>query len=127
VPAEVLVVAPARDWRGLGEDWAARTRAARWYQDPELSLASLARLLGTNTTHLSRAINEGLGMNFSSFIAKLRCDHVAAALRAGGEGDLLELALEAGFGSKASFNRAFQAVHGQSPSSYRRSHGSDQR
>lgn len=113
-----------RDWRALGERWAAQTLAADWHKDPELSLATLARLLGTNSTHLSRALNEGLGVNFSSFIAGLRCQSVAAALRAGRPDDLLDLAFEAGFGSKASFNRAFQAAMGQSPSAYRRAHGS---
>jgi AraC-like DNA-binding protein len=119
--------APAtdRNWRALAERWAAQTRAAHWHQDPELSLAALARLLGTNSTHLSRSLNEGLGLSFSSFIAGLRCETVAAALRAGRQDELLDLALEAGFGSKASFNRAFQAAYGQSPSAYRRAHGSD--
>jgi len=115
-----------RDWRALGEQWAAQVRSTRAFVDPELSLGSLARLLGTNSTHLSRAINEGLGMNFSTFIATLRCEEVAAALRAGSRNDLLGLALDSGFGSKASFNRAFQTVFGLSPSAYRVRHGSDQ-
>jgi AraC-like DNA-binding protein len=125
--AQAAATAPPveRDWRALGERWAAQTRAAAWHQDPELSLATLARLLGTNGTHLSRALNEGLGLSFSTFIAGLRCETVAAALRAGRQDDLLDLALEAGFGSKASFNRAFQAAYGLSPSAYRREHGAN--
>jgi AraC-like DNA-binding protein len=116
--------AAARDWCAIGERWAGEVRAGQWHRDPELSLPALARLLGTNTTHLSRALNEGLGMNFSTFIATLRCETVANALRAGAADDLLTLALDAGFGSKATFNRAFQAIRGQSPSAYRRAHGS---
>ena len=125
---QAVAASPAaaeRDWRALGERWAAQTRAADWHKDPELSLAALARLLGTNSTHLSRALNDGLGLNFSAFIAGLRSETVAAALRAGRQDDLLALALEAGFGSKASFNRAFQAAYGQSPSAYRRALGSN--
>ena len=125
VPVAAAQPAADRDWRALGEQWTAQTRAADWHQDPELSLAALARLLGTNSTHLSRALNEGLGLSFSTFIAGLRCETVAAALRAGRQDDLLDLALEAGFGSKASFNRAFQAAYGLSPSAYRRAHGSN--
>jgi len=111
---------PPRDWRALGEQWAAKVAAERWHLDPDLSLATLARRLGTNTSHLSRAINEGLGVNFSSFIGRLRSETVAAALRDGSDADLLDLALDAGFSSKASFNRAFLAAFGTTPSTYRR-------
>ncbi|TPG56381.1 AraC family transcriptional regulator [Sphingomonas glacialis] len=126
VPAPAAPDAPsaARDWRAQGEAWASRVREEQWHRDPELSLPTLARLLSTNTGHLSRALNEGLGVNFSTFIAGLRCEDVATALRAGSEADLLGLALDAGFGSKATFNRVFRARFGQSPSAYRRSNGS---
>lgn len=117
---------PPRDWTSLMSDWAARVAEHRWYADPELSLAGLARLLGTNTTTLSRAINLGAGVNFSAFIAMQRADAVAAKIRAGSDSDLLTLALDAGFGSKASFNRAFQGTFGESPSTYRRRHGAKQ-
>ncbi|WP_294329227.1 helix-turn-helix domain-containing protein [uncultured Sphingomonas sp.] len=111
---------PPRDWGRLGELWAAKVAAERWHCDPDLSLGVLARRLGTNTNHLSRAVNEGLGVNFSSFIGRMRAETVAAALRDGSSADLLDLALEAGFSSKASFNRAFLATFGQTPSAYRR-------
>lgn len=116
---------PPRDWAAQGQAWASETRAQGWHTDPDLSLSTLARRLGTNTGHLSRAVNEGLGMNFSSFIGGLRCEMVAAALAAGSNRDLLNLALDAGFSSKASFNRAFRQRFGTSPSGYRRAHGSN--
>ncbi|MFT6570677.1 MAG: AraC-like DNA-binding protein [Sphingomonas echinoides] len=125
VPPEPDVPTPPRDWRAQAEAWALRVRDEQWYRDPELSLPTLARLLATNTGHLSRALNEGLGVNFSTFIACIRCEDVAAALRSGSEADLLGLALDAGFGSKATFNRAFRARFDQSPSAYRRTHGSE--
>ncbi len=111
---------PPRDWRALGEQWAAMVAAEQWHLDPDLSLAILAQRLGTNTSHLSRAVNEGLGLNFSSFIARMRAQTVAEALRGGSKADLLDLALDAGFSSKASFNRAFLVTFGQTPSAYRR-------
>ncbi|WP_231728701.1 MULTISPECIES: helix-turn-helix domain-containing protein [unclassified Sphingomonas] len=123
-PRPAAPAAPARDWRADGERWAAITRAQGWQADPDLSLAMLARRLGTNTGHLSRALNDGLGCNFSTFVNKLRCDAVTDAIRAGRADDLLDLAFEAGFRSKASFNRAFLAQHGMAPSAYRRLHGS---
>lgn len=111
---------PPRDWKKLGEAWAEKVKADGWAADPELSLATLARRLGTNTGHLSRAINEGLGVNFSAFVNDLRAQCVADMLREGREDDLLDLALEAGFSSKASFNRAFVASLGVTPSAYRK-------
>lgn len=111
---------PPRDWRWQAEQWAAKVAAERWHCDPDLSLAVLAQRLGTNTNHLSRAVNEGLRVNFSTFVGRLRAETVAATLREGSEAGLLDLALEAGFSSKASFNRAFLTTFGQTPSAYRR-------
>jgi AraC-like DNA-binding protein len=111
---------PPRDWKVLGRIWADKVTAEGWAADPELSLASLARKLGTNTGHLSRAINEGLGVNFSVFVNALRARCVADMLENGRSESLLDLALEAGFSSKASFNRAFFASLGATPSAYRK-------
>lgn len=113
---------PARtpDWPAIAKDFAQRTRQAGWWREPELSLARLSRLLGANSGRLSRAINPGLGMNFSNFVNGLRAEGVAQALEAGSDHDLLSLALDMGFSSKASFNRAFKARFGVSPSQFRR-------
>jgi AraC-like DNA-binding protein len=111
---------PSKDWKALGEGWVQKLRMEGWDQDPELSLPLLARRLGTNTGHLSRAINEGLGLSFSDLINGLRARRVAAMIDEARNGDLLDLALEAGFSSKASFNRAFAATLGMPPSAYRK-------
>lgn len=111
---------PPRNWKHLGDEWAEKVRSEGWAVDPELSLSALARRLGTNTGHLSRAINEGLGVNFSTFVNDLRAKHVADMLTEGRRDDLLDLALEAGFSSKASFNRAFAASMGVTPSVFRK-------
>jgi AraC-like DNA-binding protein len=111
---------PPRDWKALSKTWADRVKAEGWAADSELSLASLARKLGTNTGHLSRAINEGLGVNFSAFVNDLRARYVADMLDNGRSESLLDLALEAGFSSKASFNRAFFECFGATPSAYRK-------
>lgn len=115
-----------RDWKALGGAWAAQVAQEGWAADPELSLATLARKLGTNTGHLSRGINEGLGVNFSAFINDLRSRRVAEMIVQGRRDDLLDLALEAGFSSKASFNRAFVASFDTTPSSWRKRQVSNQ-
>ncbi|QXQ08231.1 AraC family transcriptional regulator [Sphingosinicellaceae bacterium] len=115
---------PSPSWKTRADAWAERVRRERLYADPELSVSSLARTLGTNSAYISRAFNEGLGQNFAAFINRLRSEEVAARLRAGTDDDLLDLALDCGFSSKASFNRAFRAAFGCSPSAYRQTHGS---
>jgi len=112
-----------RNWRHIAETWASRIRDAGWHADPTLSLAALARRLGTNPTYLSRAFNDGLGVHFSSFVNRLRCEDVAKVLRRGDRRELLGLAFEAGFSSKASFNRAFRANFGMAARDFRRLHG----
>lgn len=120
--AEVLQAERSgRDWRALGNDWHDRTRAAGWWREPDLTLAGLARRLGTNTLYLSRAINDGLKMNFNEMVNRMRAEEVARAIERGeGKADLLPLALAAGFSSKTTFNRAFRAAYGMNPSEYRR-------
>lgn len=110
-----------RDVGGLAETCARRMAEEEWWRDPTLSLASLARRLGTNENYLSRALNAGGDGGFSGLLNRFRAAEVARRLAAGDAADLLTIALESGFGSKASFNRAFQARYGVSPSAFRRS------
>lgn len=119
--SDTTLNASGNDWAALGERWSAATEAAGWWREPDLTLSELARRLGTNTAYLSRAVNEGLGMNFNEFINRMRAQEVARRIQADpNEGDLLQMALEAGFSSKATFNRVFQAVFDTTPSAMRR-------
>lgn len=117
-PAEPAT--PGRDWAAQGSAWLARIDAEQLWRDPALTLAGLARTLGTNTTYLSRALGAAAGENFNAIINRRR---VAAMQRLLAEPteqrDLLMLAFEVGFNSKASFNRAFQDYAGTSPSQWR--------
>ncbi|MGC6401113.1 helix-turn-helix domain-containing protein [Sphingomonas sp. FW199] len=112
-------VSPGRDWQVQGETWAEAIRVGGWAAEPGLTLAQTARLLGTNSSHLSRALNDGLGVNFSTFINRLRAEAVAAAMVHQPGHTLLDLALAAGFSSKANFNRAFSERFGAAPSAWR--------
>lgn len=112
---------PGHDWAALGQQWRKTTEAAGWWREPDLTLADLARRLGTNTSYLSRAVNDGLGMNFNAFVNQMRAQEVARRMRADPAArDLLQLALDTGFSSKATFNRAFRLAYGLTPSEYRR-------
>ena len=109
-----------RDWKAWGESWLEKIRAERLHRQPDLSLHRAARLLGTNAGYVSRAFNQGLGLNFSRAINRLRCEEVAARIADAPRGAILDLALEAGFSSKASFNRAFMDRYGMTPQAMRR-------
>lgn len=123
---ESLPTRVERDWAAQAQAWSRRIEAAGWWREPHLTLADVARRLGTNESYVSRALNEGLGQGFNEYVNRLRVRHVQAALDSGADGDLLALGLDAGFGSKASFNRAFRTHAGTTPAAYRaaRAHAS---
>lgn len=109
-----------RDWAGQGRLWLSQIDQCEYWRDPELTLASLARQLGTNTAYLSRGLNAASGENFNAVINRRRVVAIQRDLASQTEGrDLLSLALDAGFGSKASFNRAFADFAGMSPTAWR--------
>lgn len=112
--------AKSRDWAEQGRAWLARIDVEQHWRDPALTLASLAKVLGTNTAYLSRALGAASGENFSAVINRRRVAEVQRLLDQAGEArDLTTLAFEAGFNSKASFNRAFADFAGMAPSAWR--------
>lgn len=90
------------------------------YQNPELTLTDLAKHLNTNSVLLSKYINRGFGMNFNDFINSFRVDEVRKKLEsgAGNQFTIMSLAYEAGFNSKATFNRAFKKFTGKAPKDF---------
>jgi AraC-like DNA-binding protein len=112
---------PEPGYAALAAKWRARTVEAGWWRDETLDLARLARQLGTSPRTLSRALSEGLSQTFREFIGRIRVEAVARALSDPANSEpILQIALAAGFNSKASFNRAFRAFHGMTPSAWRR-------
>jgi AraC-like DNA-binding protein len=85
--------------------------------EPELNLTQLAKQLNTNPSLLSKIINEGMGQNFNDFINEYRVKAFIEKLKAGEQKTqtLLGIALDSGFNSKATFNRAFKKYYGTSP------------
>jgi len=95
--------------------------ANRYYQDPELSLVSLAEKLGLTTHELSRIINTVLKQSFNDFINTYRVQDAASKMRdpAYDHITLLGIAFESGFNSKSTFNRAFRQMTGKSAAEYK--------
>lgn len=111
--------APAQDWAALGAQWRDAMIAGGWWCDPHFTLTVMARKLATNTTYLSRALNVGLGQSFNECVNRQRVLAVQSAIQAGSKLDLVQLGFDAGFNSKASFQRAFRRYAGVTPSEFR--------
>lgn len=90
------------------------------YLEPQLSLKSLAHLLKTNPSILSAAINQNFQKNFNDFINEYRVNEFLSLSKSPDfeHYTLLALALECGFNSKSTFNRAFKKITGQTPKEY---------
>lgn len=90
-----------------------------------LTLGELAAQLGVPQYRLREAINRGLGFrNFSDFLNRYRLRETASRLAdpAAAHLPVLTIAMDAGFRSLSSFNRAFKEDRGMTPTAWRRQH-----
>jgi AraC-like DNA-binding protein len=87
------------------------------YTNPEISIAWLAEHLGVKAYLISRCLNEIMTKKFTDFINEYRVEEVQRLLAdpKNSKYTLLSLAMEAGFNSKSSFNRAVKKHLGISP------------
>lgn len=84
----------------------------------DLTLESLAHMVPTSTHTLSRFINEQYGQSFNDLINEHRIKAFTLLMEEKTNLSILEAALQVGFGSKPTFNRAFKKVKGCTPSEY---------
>ena len=97
-------------------------RRERLYRQDGLTITAVAARLGVPEYRLRRAINQGLGArNFNAYLNDFRIAEAQAALADPEQRGvpILTIALDAGFGSLAPFNRAFRAAHDCTPSEFR--------
>lgn len=90
------------------------------YRDAEFSLHGLAHEMGVHPNRLSAVVNDGYHESFPSLVTRYRLDYFVRRVTEGALETLsiLDLAMEAGFPSKSTFNRAFKRRYGVSPSEY---------
>lgn len=120
--------APAEDPKLAAADRAllakleAFMEAGQWREE-RLSIAAVARELGTLEHRLRRLINARLGhRNFPDFINGYRVQAAKARLADATQADvtIAAIAFDLGFGSLSPFNRAFRASTGSTPTEWRR-------
>ena len=85
----------------------------------DLSLAGLARLAAFSPFHFHRVFRAVTGETVFGFIQRLRIERAASTLRHDAERSVLEVALDHGFGSAATFARAFRARFGTTATAWR--------
>ncbi len=92
----------------------------KMYENPELVISDLSNRLGTHSKKISQVINEGFGMNFNDFVNHYRTKALIAKIEEGEHNiqTLLGLALDCGFNSKSTFNRAFKRATNVSPKEF---------
>jgi AraC family transcriptional regulator len=79
-----------------------------------ITLQSMAAEVGVSAEWLTRSFSTVFGVSFMRYVWRRRLSRAAERLAAG-EGSVIAVALDAGYGSPEAFARAFRAVMGVTP------------
>lgn len=90
------------------------------FQDPDLTLADLAVQLKVNSNRLSFAINTTCNSSFRTLLNSRRINFFINRIRLEDlkKSSILNIAFDAGFSSKSTFNRVFKNTYGITPSEF---------
>ncbi|MCH9661214.1 MAG: helix-turn-helix transcriptional regulator [Bacteroidetes bacterium] len=94
------------------------------YLDQDLSLSNLAKQLGTNSSYLSKIINQSKGKSFKNYLNDLRIVHAHAQLKDNPQKrkfTIEAIAFDNGFRSAESFSKKFKERYEMYPSVYLKS------
>lgn len=90
------------------------------WRDPELTVARLARQIGSPQRAVSETINAHWRVSASRWINEYRISEAQALMAGKPDRPLVELMLDCGFQTRSNFNRAFKEIVGETPSAWRR-------
>lgn len=123
VPSPAVSTPPAgrRHDDALHRRLSALMETERLFLDPELSFAAFVERMGASERAVRTLVNHELGYDhFRTFLNHYRIAEARRLLRDPDLADkLITVALDSGFASLASFNRAFRSIEGCTPSAYR--------
>ncbi len=91
------------------------------YTDSSLTLATLAKKLGTNPHRLSYVLNEHKGVSFNTYLTQLRIAYITRLLDTDPKYlnyTVDALALACGMRSRQNFSKVFRQITGLLPSEY---------
>lgn len=89
------------------------------FTEPDLTLASMARMVGYNAKYLSHFFKKEFGMGFAEYLRLLRINH-AVILLENGVTSVKNVAALSGFSDPLYFSRVFTAAIGIPPKEYRK-------
>ena len=87
--------------------------------DEPLDTTVLSKLAGLSARQLERVFARTMGETPRAYVRRLRLERAAVRLQKT-RASILEIAVEAGFGSHEAFTRVFRQRFGHSPADYRR-------
>ena len=87
------------------------------YSEPELGLDTLSHLFGFTKARLAAEFKRFSGISISRYIALNRVQNVILRLRSQ-DVNILDAALECGFGSSSGFYKTFHEITGKTPSEF---------
>src|SRR5690606_5142405 len=93
------------------------------YRDENLSLATLAELLGISSHQTSELINTQFDQGFSRLIRHYRVEEARRQLIDEPRASVLSIGLAAGFSSQSNFYAAFREITGETPGQFRKRQG----
>lgn len=104
-------------------DWLKRMNEALLYMEDnltgEVSVEKAAQIACCSQYHFQRMFSYIIGVPLSEYLRRRKITKAAFDLQNGGK--VIDVALRYGYDSPTAFNRAFQAIHGISPSAAQKS------
>ena len=85
------------------------------YLDSKLKVATIARLLNTNSTYISACINSQRNCSFNQFINIYRIEYAKKQMALFPDRKISEIATASGFSTETSFFRSFKQITGKTP------------
>lgn len=124
-PLENIPAESSKDYKKIQDKISQYLESQQAYLNPDFTLKELAGGVGLHIHEVSEAVNNGFQMNFNELVNQYRVEEVKRRILdpTNHHLSLLSIGLDSGFNSKATFNRVFKKLTGQSPSAFKEQNG----
>ena len=92
------------------------------FLQPRLSLGDVAKRLHSNTTYVSKLVNDTYDLGFPELVNTMRVDYAQQYLRKHRQAKQTQIAADCGFLSASAFNNTFKRISGMTPKMWMASH-----